>query len=98
MTRSMTPARGATEGAMRLFLVSIAFLAGCAAVGSSAKLVPGQSSAGDVQAAMGTPKEKITNAAGENVWFYTTAPNGRTTHAVRMRSDGTVVGVEQRLT
>jgi len=72
-------------------------LAACAAMGG-AKLVPGQSNAGDVQAAMGAPAEKTTNAAGESVWFYTSAPNGRTTHAVRMRSDGTVLGVEQRLT
>ena len=79
--------------AMLLALV----LAGCAGLGG-AKLVPGQSSAADVQAAMGTPAEKTSNAAGESVWFYTSAPNGRTTHAVRMRADGTVLGVEQRLT
>jgi len=72
-------------------------LAACA-TGGSAKLVPGQSGTADVQAAMGTPAEKITNSAGENVWFYTSSPNGRTTHAVRMRADGTVVAVEQRLT
>ena len=72
------------------------FVAACASVGAG-KLVPGQSSAGDVQAAMGSPSEKTTNAAGEMVWFYTSAPNGRTTYAVRMRPDGTVVAVEQRL-
>jgi len=75
-----------------LFLV-----AGCGTFGG-ANLVPGQSSAADVQVAMGTPAEKTTNAAGEAVWFYPSAPNGRTTRAVRMRPDGAVVAVEQRLT
>jgi hypothetical protein len=77
--------------------VVLLVLAGCAALGGG-KVVPGQSSTADVQAAMGTPVEKGSNAAGETVWFYPTAPNGRTTHAVRMRPDGVVVAVEQRLT
>jgi len=82
---------------MRLCVVSIALLAGCAAAGGGAKLIPGQSGASDVQAAMGTPAEKATNTAGESVWFYPSAPNGRTTYAVRMRPDGAVSAVEQRL-
>jgi hypothetical protein len=73
-------------------------LAGCATSGGGEKLIPGQSTSADVQTAMGAPKEQITNAAGESVWFYPTAPNGRKTFAVRMRPEGTVVAVEQRLT
>jgi hypothetical protein len=84
---------------MRLLMVSIALLAGCTAVGGgSSKVIPGRSSAGDVQAAMGTPAEKTSNAAGESVWFYTSAPNGRTTYAVRMGPGGSVNAIEQRLT
>jgi hypothetical protein len=77
--------------------VAVLAIAGCSSFGA-AKLVPGQSSAADVQAAMGVPAEKSTNAAGENIWFYPSAPNGRTTQAVRMTPDGAVVAVEQRLT
>lgn len=47
---------------------------------------------------MGHPAERITNSAGENVWFYPHAPGGRDTYAVRMRPDGVVIAVEQRLT
>jgi hypothetical protein len=47
---------------------------------------------------MGRPAEKITNAAGETVWFYPHAPSGRDTFAARMRPDGVLVAVEQRLT
>jgi hypothetical protein len=77
--------------------VAMLALSGCAGLGAG-KLVPGQSSASDVQKAMGAPAEKSTNAAGEAVWFYPSAPNGHTTYAVRMRPDGGVVAVEQRLT
>jgi hypothetical protein len=61
-------------------------------------LVPGQSSAAQVEALMGRPAEKITNKAGETVWFYPHAPVGRDTFAVRMRPDGSLIAVEQRLT
>ena len=61
-------------------------------------LVPGQASAAEVEALMGRPAEKITSAAGETVWFYPHAPNGRDTFAVRMRPDGVLIAVEQRLT
>jgi hypothetical protein len=82
-------------------IVSVALLAlclsGCASYDGRG-LVPGQSSAADVEAMMGRPAEKIVNAAGETVWFYPHAPGGRDTFAVRMRPDGTLIGIEQRLT
>jgi len=71
-------------------------IAGCAGTGSN--LVPGQSAAADVEKSMGKPREKTTNSAGESVWFYTSAPNGQTTYAARMRPDGTVISVDQVLT
>lgn len=61
-------------------------------------LVPEQSRAADVEALMGPPAERITNSAGETVWFYPHSPSGRETYAVRLRPDGTLIAVEQRLT
>jgi hypothetical protein len=71
-------------------------IAACAGTGSN--LVPGQSTAADVEKSMGKPKEKTTNSAGESVWFYTSAPNGQTTYAARMKPDGTVISIDQVLT
>jgi hypothetical protein len=51
-----------------------------------------------VEKAIGRPAEKITTAGGESVWFYPTAPNGISTRAARMRADGTLIAVEERLT
>ncbi len=84
---------------MKILLVAVMMLAlgACASSGVS-KLVPGQSTAAQVEAAMGRPAERLTSAAGETVWFYPSAPQGRVTYAVRMRPDGLLIAVEQRLT
>jgi hypothetical protein len=82
---------------MRPFL-ALALVVSLAACAAGRALVPGQSTAAQVEAAMGRPADKIVNAAGETVWFYPKAPAGRETLAVRMRPDGTVLAVEQRLT
>ena len=82
-------------------IVSVSLLALCLGACASYDgrgLVPGQSRAADVEALMGRPAEKLVNAAGETVWFYPHAPAGRDTFAVSMRSDGTLIGIEQRLT
>jgi hypothetical protein len=82
-------------------IVSVLLLAvclgGCASYDGRG-LVAGQSRAADVEALMGRPAEKIVDAAGETVWFYPHAPAGRETFAVRMRPEGTLIGIEQRLT
>jgi hypothetical protein len=72
-------------------------LHGCASYDGSG-LVPGQSTAADVERIMGQPKEKITEHTGETVWFYPHNPAGRDTYAVRVARDGRVVDIEQRLT
>src|SRR5258706_15213705 len=82
-------------------IVSVSLLALCLGACASYDgrgLVPGQARAADVEALMGRPAQKLTNAAGETVWFYPHAPAGRDTFAVRMRPDGALIGVEQRLT
>jgi len=84
-----------TRMSLLLAAALLAALAGCA--GGGANLVAGQSTAADVEKALGRPAEKVTVAGGESVWFYPTAPNGTSTRAARMRADGTLIGVEERL-
>ncbi len=82
----------------RILLLGLGLSVGACASYDGRSLVPGQSTAAQVEALMGRPAERITNSAGENVWFYPHAPAGRDTYAVRMRPDGVVIAVEQRLT
>src|SRR5258706_715431 len=82
-------------------IVSVSLLALCLGACASYDgrgLVPGQARAGGVEAQMGRPAEKIVKAGGETVWSYPEAPAGRDTFAVRMRPDGTLIDIEQRLT
>jgi hypothetical protein len=76
--------------------VACLVLAGCASY-SGSTLVAGKSDAAAVEALMGPPDEKLALAGGESVWFYP-RPDGGDTYAVRLRSDGIVQSVEQRLT
>ena len=83
---------------MKIVAVSLlALCLGACASYDGRGLIPGQSGAADVEALMGRPAERIVNAAGETVWFYPHAPAGRDTFAVRMRPDGTLIAIEQRL-
>lgn len=84
-----------SSGRLLLAAAMAVVIAGCASSGSN--LVAGQSSAADVEKSLGRPAEKTTNAGGESVWFYPTAPNGTSTRAARMRADGTLITVEERL-
>jgi hypothetical protein len=72
-------------------------LAACASYNGRG-LVPGQSSAGDVETLMGPPAERIAVAGGDSVWFYPRQPTGRQTYAVRLTPAGVVRSVEQVLT
>ena len=78
-------------------LVAALLVAGCAAYDGRG-LVPGQSSAKDVEALMGAPKERVTVAGGDSVWFYPRNPFGLETYAARISPQGTLVSLEQRLT
>jgi outer membrane protein assembly factor BamE (lipoprotein component of BamABCDE complex) len=64
-------------------------LSGCAAHGIGG-LVPGQSTAAQVQALLGAPADKLTAENGDAVWQYPRGPFGRVTYAVRFDGDGTV--------
>ena len=78
-------------------LGTAALLAGCAAFDGGG-LVPGKSTAADVQALMGPPAERFDAGGGDSVWFYPRQPLGRRNFAVTVTADGLVRSVEQRLT
>jgi hypothetical protein len=86
-----------TTLASAIALVLVSLVGACASYDGRG-LVPGQSTTAQVEALMGRPAERLSTAAGETVWFYPHAPAGRDTYAVRMRADGVLISVEQRLT
>lgn len=77
-------------------LVTVLF-AGCAAY-SGSHLVPGKSTAAEVEATMGAPREKVVVAGAVTRWFYPRGPMGQYTYAVNIGADGLVKDVEQTLT
>lgn len=85
----MKPKQFATAVAMLL-------LAGCASYGGRG-LVPGQSTANDVQALMGAPAERLTISNGDTVWYYPRGPAGMHTYAVHMSSGGVMQSIDQLL-
>ena len=83
---------------MKHFLLGVSLLAaGCASYDGH-NLVPGQSTAADVEASMGRAAEKRTGAGGETVYYYPQLPWGYASYAARVGADGKLVAVEQRLT
>ena len=79
-----------------VLLVSMCLLSACAGI-MAPRLVPGQSTSTDVEAAMGRPAERLTLPGGDSVWFYTSGQRGET-QAVQIGANGVVRSVEQRLT
>ena len=74
-----------------------AILAGCASFDGRG-LVPGQSSAADVERIMGAPAETRQAANGETWLYYPRQPYGRRMFVARLGADGRLVALEQRLT
>jgi hypothetical protein len=75
---------------------AIFLLAGCASYDGRG-LVPGQSTANDVQALMGAPAERLPVANGDIIWYYPRGPLGMHTFAVRVSSSGVVQSIDQLL-
>jgi hypothetical protein len=89
---------------MRTFLLCLAagaatlgLLAGCASF-SGSSLVPGQSTAKDVEALMGAPADRIRLPDGDTNWYYPRQPTGRMMFVMRMSPDGVLRSREQVLT
>jgi hypothetical protein len=72
-------------------------LTGCAGLGGRA-LLPGQSTAAEVQATFGRPVEIIKLPGGEVLWQYRRQPYGRQNYGVRLGPDNVVREVSQLLT
>ncbi|MBI3376580.1 MAG: hypothetical protein HY017_33100 [Betaproteobacteria bacterium] len=71
-------------------------LAGCAGY-SGSDLVPGKSSAPEIEASMGPPAERLVKPDGSSVWYFPRGPRGRHTYAVTVGADGVMQAIEQRL-
>jgi hypothetical protein len=80
-----------------LVAIFASVIAGCASFDGRG-LVPGQSTAKDVEALMGAPAERIKLADGDTNWYYPRQPSGRMMFAVRMSPDGIMRSQEQLLT
>ena len=77
-------------------LMVFVLAAGCA--GDGRNLVPGQSTAKEVEESMGRAAEKRSGSGGETVYYYPQLPWGYASYAARIGADGRLVAVEQRLT
>jgi hypothetical protein len=85
---------------VKTLLLALSFLpalAGCASFDGRG-LVPGQSTAKDVEALMGVPAERIRLPDGDTNWYYPRQPTGRTMFAVRMSPEGVMRSKDQLLT
>lgn len=75
---------------------ALALLGGCASYDGRG-LVPGRSTAAEVEATMGRPAEKLERP-GETIWYYPRGPAGWHSYAVRVGPDGVMRAIEQRIT
>jgi hypothetical protein len=75
----------------------VASLAACASFDGRG-LVPGQSTAAEVEQVMGAAADKRTAAGGETVYYFPRLPWGYATYAARIAPDGRLIALEQRLT
>jgi hypothetical protein len=80
-----------------LLAAAAILMGGCASYDGKG-LVPGASTATDVEALMGAPAERLKAADGDTIWFYPRQPFGRQMHAVRIAPDGRMRSIEQTLT
>jgi hypothetical protein len=80
-----------------VFLAVFLLIAGCATF-EGRGLVPGQSTAAEVEAVMGPAADKRPGAGGETVYYFPRLPWGYATYAARIAPDGKLVALEQRLT
>lgn len=76
--------------------LAVSALAGCASY-DGRTLIPGKSTAAELEATMGIPAERQARA-GETIWWYPRGPMGFHTYAVRVGPDGIVREIEQRVT
>lgn len=85
--------------AMVRLLAAAAFLLVAACAGYDGRgLAPGASTGQDVEAVMGEPAAVRKLENGETLLWYPRLPYGGQSFAARLSPDGTLMGIEQRLT
>lgn len=83
---------------MRFALALAAVLvAGCAGY-DGRTLVPGQSTAAEVEKLMGPARDRRAGPDGETVLWFPRQPAGRVSYAARIGKDDRLIAIEQRLT
>jgi hypothetical protein len=82
---------------MKRWLALLLVLTGCAGY-SGRGLVPGESTAAEVEKVMGPLAETRPGPGGETVLWFSRQPYGRENYAARIGPDGKLIAVEQRLT
>ena len=95
VTRNRLRLAGAETLRRSLTLCLATLLAGCASFDGRG-LAPGQSTAADVERAMGAPAEK-RQVGAETWYYYPRQPYGRQTFVARLTPEGRLVAVEPRL-
>jgi hypothetical protein len=80
-----------------LLLIAVMLVAACATFDGRG-LVPGTSTAAQVESAMGPAADKRVQANGETWVYYPRQPYGLQTYVARIAPDGRLAAVEQRLT
>lgn len=78
-------------------LLLAALITACASYSGSG-LKPGQATEADVRKTMGQPAAVRKAPDGGQVLWYPRQPYGRESYAARIQPDGTLAGIEQRLT
>jgi hypothetical protein len=78
-------------------ILLLLMLAGCASYSGSG-LKPGQSTEADVRKVMGAPAAVRKAPDGGQVLWYPRQPYGRQSYAATIQPNGTLAGIEQRLT
>jgi hypothetical protein len=78
-------------------LILAVLCAGCASFDGRG-LVPGQSTADEVERLMGPAADKRAGPGGESWLYYPRQPYGRKTFVARVAADGKLIALEQRLT
>ena len=82
---------------MKLAFAFVAvFLAACTSP-ETYRLVPGESTAHDVEMMLGQPADKRAGPDGQTIYWYPQLPWGRASYAARIDEDGTLLAIEQRL-
>ncbi len=79
-----------------LALAGAALIAGCASF-SGSSLVPGKSTAAEVEQLMGRPAQRVALPNGDSALYFSRQPYGRAVFVVTVGRDGVMRSIEQRM-